>query len=85
MLQEHPRKARPTDDSVIELCIIQDCINYSGKWKSSEGPIIKRAPEAKMKATKVNHRRGTNVDRHPTKGEDRAYVAQMRPKKYPRR
>jgi hypothetical protein len=67
---EHPRIASPKADRNI----------LSGKLNTLEGPNMKRAIEAKINATNVNQCLGIIAVRQPTKGDEIAYVAQIRAK-----
>lgn len=44
---------------------------------------MRRANDAIMNDMNVSHRRGANAVRKPIKGEDNAYVAHIKAKKYP--
>jgi hypothetical protein len=63
-IREHepPKMASPTADKDI----------VSGKLNTFDGPNMKSAIDAKMKAMKVNQCLGITEVRQPTKGEDMA-------------
>lgn len=54
-----------------------------GNLKIYEGPNINKATKAIRKAENVSHFLGIKVVKHPTKGDEIAYVAHISPKKYP--